>query len=230
MCSVTLGVLLPLSASVSLSLSPHCSGFLGRLQGMACTRRCTGARFRSWIPLTQSSFLRHPTPPPPQGEKDFQEGQGGPQGAWPAGVGAPHRRQPLLSSPGLRQTRWHARGRRSGSAAARPKAAGRHKGEARWVARRPWRRAQRIGQSPGQFVSGPAAYLLHSSPAADKIEVEMKLDAQEDPRSGGGGVPPQAAAPSAAALGAALGQAGGMELGVGREGRTPSQRPLPSSY
>lgn len=37
----------------------------------------------------------------------------------------------------------------------------------------------------------------------------------------GGGARPQAAAPSAAALGAALGQAREKELGMGKEGRTP---------
>lgn len=71
-------------------------------------------------------------------------------------------------------------------------------------------------------MSGPVSYLQPGSPAADKIEVEMKLDGPEQPRRAGEGAalrPPWAAAPSAVALGAALGRAGAMKREAGRADR-----------
>lgn len=82
-------------------------------------------------------------------------------------------------------------------------------------------------------MSGPVSYLQPGSPAADKIEVEMKLDGPEQPRRAGVGAalrPPWAAAPSAVALGAALGQAGAMKREAGRADRPAralTQRPSP---
>ena len=79
-------------------------------------------------------------------------------------------------------------------------------------------------------MSGPASYLPPGSPAADKIEVEMKLDAREHPRDdrggGGGSAPARAEAVSVSALGAALGRAGGMGRRGGDGGAHP---PKPSS-
>ena len=76
-------------------------------------------------------------------------------------------------------------------------------------------------------MSGPASYLPPGSPAADKIEVEMKLDAREDPRDdrggGGGSAPPRAEAVSVSALGAALGRAGGMGRRGGDGGDSPAE-------
>lgn len=78
-------------------------------------------------------------------------------------------------------------------------------------------------------MSGPVSYLLPGSPAADKIEVEMKLDALggSAPHGVGVALSARAAASSLAALGAALGQAGGMRT-RGEVGGTPPQRPLTS--
>lgn len=82
-------------------------------------------------------------------------------------------------------------------------------------------------------MSGPVSYLQPGSPVADKIEVEMKLDGPEHPRLAEVGAelrPPWAAAPSAVALGAALGPAGAMKREAGRAdrpARAPSQRPSP---
>lgn len=85
-------------------------------------------------------------------------------------------------------------------------------------------------------MSGPVSYLQPGSPAADKIEVEMKLDGPESPRRAGVGAalrPPWAAAPSAVALGAALGRARAMKREAGRADRADrpapalSQRPSP---
>lgn len=63
-------------------------------------------------------------------------------------------------------------------------------------------------------MSGPASYLLHSSRAADKIEVEMKLDAQEDPRKGGGGAPPGQLLPRQPPLALPLARPEGWGCGV----------------
>lgn len=80
-------------------------------------------------------------------------------------------------------------------------------------------------------MSGPVSYLQPGSPAADKIEVEMKLDGPEHPRPAGVGAalrPPWAAAPSAVALGAALGQARAMKREAGRADR-PRSGPYPAA-